>query len=832
MPGLAIPVSVALLLGVVCSGAAPRGHAAAGMLVVAAVCCVVVAAAAGNRLALAAAATLLGFAGGWWLGLRAHDRAAQVPLRLLIEDPRWPGVAGDPTWIEGGLLEDASRSPVGVSLTVAVTRVRLADGWSPISGSARIGLYGDIADSLVSSWRRGRCIRAPAMLRVASSFRNPGVTDAALDLARRGISLVGSVKSAALVEDCGAASPLHEAAGEARDRFRTAVHRHVAPYAPLSAAVAIAILIGERAAIGDEVEERLRRAGTYHVIAISGGNIAILTGLLLWIAGWTRAPPRTSAAGAVAVLLAYAAIVVRGPSVDRAVLVALVYLVARAADVRAQPLALLATTACTLLLWEPMTAFDVGFALTFGATAGLILVTPPLLAWWTRVVQARVGTGVVSSAAVLAFAPLAATMAAEAAVLPIAATFFGRVTFAGLALNFLAVPLMAVVQVAGLATVALAELGLAPAADLAGLVTHLAVRGLVDSARLADAWPWLQRVTPPPGLALLLVHVAAVSATGVASLSARTRGACAAGSVLSCCAIAFGWWPAAPTPFPGPPAVDRLEEDRLRVTVLDVGQGDAVIAQFPGGKAMLVDAGGLAASPRFDITRRVISPALHALGVRRLHWLVVTHGDPDHVGGAAAILEDWRPVEVWEGVPVPRHAPLAQLRATAARVGASWRRVLAGDRIALGGVEVWAWHPPPADWERQRVRNDDSLVLDLRYGDVSIVLPGDIGALVEQRLVAGASPPRRLRVLKAAHHGSAGSSSREWLQALSPAAVIYSAGQANSFGHPSASAMAHATEVGADLFRTDTEGAVRVTTDGERLVIETMGGRRWVKRAR
>jgi competence protein ComEC len=146
-------------------------------------------------------------------------------------------------------------------------------------------------------------------------------------------------------------------------------------------------------------------------------------------------------------------------------------------------------------------------------------------------------------------------------------------------------------------------------------------------------------------------------------------------------------------------------------------------------------------------------------------------------------------------------------------------------------VEVRVWHPPPPDWERQRVRNDDSVVLELRYGDVSVVLPGDIGAAVEQRLVASPPPPR-LRVLKAAHHGSASSSSREWLRALAPSAVIYSAGRGNPFGHPAKAVVERAVRAGADVFRTDVDGAVHVATDGHHLAIETMSGRRWVRRAR
>jgi competence protein ComEC len=232
---------------------------------------------------------------------------------------------------------------------------------------------------------------------------------------------------------------------------------------------------------------------------------------------------------------------------------------------------------------------------------------------------------------------------------------------------------------------------------------------------------------------------------------------------------------------------------------------------------MLVDAGG-APSSGFDIGARVVAPALRALGVQALDSLVITHADPDHVGGAASILHAFAASNVWEGVPVPHDPAMRQLAALAASARASWRVLQAGDVQREGEIEIRVLHPPPPEWERQRVRNDDSVVLEIRVGEVSIVLPGDIERGAEQIVLPRLSLAP-LVVLKAPHHGSATSSTPPFVTAAHPAAVIFSAGQSNRFGHPAAAVVARYAAARVPAFNTATDGAVILDTDGRSVEI-------------
>jgi hypothetical protein len=180
--------------------------------------------------------------------------------------------------------------------------------------------------------------------------------------------------------------------------------------------------------------------------------------------------------------------------------------------------------------------------------------------------------------------------------------------------------------------------------------------------------------------------------------------------------------------------------------------------------------------------------------VRALDALLLTHADADHVGGAAGLIPLIPPAQVWEGVPVAGLPVIDVVRRAAATAGAEWGAVAAGRRARLARVDVRVLHPPAPDWERRRPRNDDSVVLELQFGAVSLILPGDVGPAVEATL-ADALGPSALRVLKAAHHGSRASSTAAFLDAVHPAIVLASAGRANRHGHPDPAVVARAASV-------------------------------------
>jgi competence protein ComEC len=758
---------------------------------------------------------------GFILGQHAVDRALHTPLRDALERTSG-GFALDalddrrleaPVAIEGRLRADAALTETGVTLSIDVASIWIDGVALTTAGGIAVGVGGAVDAPSIDRWRKGTVIRAPVLLRRPARYLNAGLADQERALARRGTTLVGAVKSGALIETIAEGPWWERAASAVRARTRAALSRHVAPRSAQSHAIATAILIGDRTGLSLDVERRLQEAGTYHVIAISGGNIAILVGTLLAVFGALGLRGRLALVGTVGVICAYAFVAEGGASVARASLMAVIYLAVRLIDQRTAAANAIGLAGAAILLMSPLAVVEVGFWLTFGATAAILVCT-------SRILTSRLGW---RRAAV---SIVAGTIAAEIALMPIAALIFQRVTLAGLGLNFVALPAMTVVQLFSMLVVALDLASLATAAEWAGGVVHLGCLALTESARALDAAPWLTwRVPSPAPLAMAIYYaavvlaVASVRAGAAQAVSTRVLKWRRASIVaIGTAAMLFIWMAAAPAA-----RVRASGDGRLHVTMVDVGQGDAALVTFPNGRTLIVDAGGASAGGDFDIGDRVLGPTLRARGLLGVDYLAVTHGDPDHIGGAASLVRDFEPREIWWGISVANHVPTARLRAEADRRRIAWRTLQRGDRVDIGGVEVLVHHPAAPDWERQRVRNDDSLVIELRYGDVSIVLTGDIGKEVEQSLLSTLDP-RPLVVLKVPHHGSATSSTAAFLEKLHPAVAIIGVGRANPYGHPVPAVLDRLHTAGARVFRTDRDGQIDVVTDGRALHVETFGG--------
>jgi competence protein ComEC len=628
----------------------------------------------------------------------------------------------------------------------------------------------------------GQRLAAEVRLHRPVGFRNPGGFDYPAQLRREGIGLVGSGR-ADRVRPLTADAPPWPAGVK-----RWAVARIGAELPEASAALLAGLLLGERAALPRETDDAFRRAGVYHVLAVSGFNVALVSAsvfTLLTVVGVSR---RATAVAAAAALLAFALVVGGQASVIRATIMGLILLGGIFLERESQLPNALGLAALVLLAWRPRDLGDPGFQLSFAATAGIVYLAAP-----ARAVFERLGCP-----PWLATAGGVST-AAQCAVLPIMAAHFNQLSLIGPAANLVVVPL------AGAATtVGLFALAAAAASEVAGAVALNLAWALAVLLRvtvwLAAAVPWALVHIPAPGpMAMTAWFLAAALAATVPARWGRH-----AALVLAVAGLGTALW-----------AFVAPDDGRLRVTFLDVGQGDAILVEVPDGPRLLVD-GGPGGAARFDVGERVVAPFLWNRGISRLDVIAATHADADHSGGLAAVLRQFAVGEVWENGRwgAGHESTVAALQ----RSRAARRILVAGQRLWLGAALVTVLNPPSVDGPGPATagENDESLVLRLDWRGTSILLTGDLTTSGEELLLADRAP-LAATVLKVAHHGSRTSTGERFVGASRPLVAIVSVGTRNPFRHPAPEVLQRLAAAGSRLYRTDRDGAVIVETDGASL---------------
>lgn len=704
-----------------------------------------------------------------------------MPLR------RWAEAASsdEPVALRGTAAGDVRESAEGCSLLMDVEALTAAGRERPMAGRARIDVGGEAPTLRVGEGER---LTVWARLSLPHGYADPGVFDSAEQARRDRVHVIGHCKSRWLVrrEAGGDAGPIRASAARlrawSRERLREAV--------PGTAEEGLvrAMVLGDRSGIDRETAEPFRVAGTYHVLALSGAQVALVAALLS--AGLRRAGVGISTASVlVCGCVAFYAVLVGGEfPVTRAAAMSIVVIAGRALGLDADLLNLIGLAGGLLLVVSPAALGDVAFQLSFGATVAIVVLARPLA---ERLPRLPFGAEHV----------IGASLAAQVALAPLLVLHFHRLAPAAVFLNMAAVPLSAAVLLAGFAVLISAALCPPLVAACAG-VAWLMARLLLLSATITRGHPLLDPRLPAPSALALAVHAA-----GVVLL--LDKGRFGRGLALTAAALAL-------TAFAAAPAADG----RLQLTVLDVGQGDALVVRSPGGRVRLIDAGG-GRPGRYDLGEAVVAPFLWSEGVRRVDSITLTHAQSDHVGGAPFLLRHFDVREVWEG-PAPQH-DRGYDELDAALRGAVLRRSVAGGvREVWDGIEVAVVGPrggPPP----RRTRNDDSVVVRLRYGGVSFLLTGDIEAGAETAL-----PVAAVDVVKIAHHGSRSSSTAAFVEAAAPRVAIVSAGPRNPFGHPHPEVLERYRRRGALVLRTDRDGAVTVSTDGRRLWVRAFrDGREW-----
>jgi competence protein ComEC len=705
--------------------------------------------------------------------------------------------ADEAVTLRGIIVDEPQERETGQRFTLEVEAVQLEQGWAEMDGRAIV------TARAFPAYEYGDTLRLTAELQTPPVFETFDYRDY---LARRGV--VSQVLYPRNVEviSRGGGNALTRLFIDARRPLGEALERSLPE--PESA-LALGILLGQRASIPDALSDDLNRAGISHLVAISGQNVAIVAGVLVaGLAWWMGRRPATAVA--IALIWVYAVFVGGSPSVLRAALMATMMLGAVLAGRPGSALGAVTLAAAVLVAWHPLIVDDVAFQLSFAATLGIILASKRI----QDALRPRL-TRLPDWLAGFLAENLAITTAASLVVLPVIAGSFGRLSLVSLPANLLAAPVFVLALGGSLATAVAGavsdHLGL-----LVGELAYLPLTYLVRLGQLAADLPVASVEVSGFGLAESLVAYAAL---GLGWLLLRrspspevelpgVRRFSPALAVLPLVIVAASLvWYAALQPDSG----------SLRVTILDVGQGDALLIETPAGHRILVDGGPSGARIAQALGRSL--PASE----RRIDLVVLTHAQDDHVTGLVEVLRRYEVSAALAGPLSGKTAAYDAWLEELERSDVPLSLASAGQQIDLGdGVRIEALSPPREPLlGTEDDLNNNSVVLRLVYGEVSFLLTGDLEAEGEAALL-DTSAELHATVLKVGHHGSDGSTTPAFLDAVDPSIAVLSVGDENTFGHPSPTTRLRLA--GVPLLRTDQNGDVRFETDGKSLWVDFVRG--------
>ena len=645
---------------------------------------------------------------------------------------------------------------------------------------------------------RGRLVRPAAA-------RNPGEFDQRRYYEANGISWLLSVRNGSdviVLDSLGGSWLMRSLVMPARDYTLSVIDLLVGGQ---EGEFLKGILIGERGGITPEIREAFTSAGVAHILAVSGSNVAVVAGFIFFTLELLRLPRRLRIIAACAGVLWYMLLVGNQPSVVRATIMAVVLLCGGLFQEKPNAINSLGAAALIILLLDARQLFDVGFELSFLAVFSIIYLYPKM-----NFLLDRIPDGTAWGRSLLwTFRLCAVSLVATLGTLPLTAAYFGQVSIIGLLANIAVIPAAGLSLVLGFIStlVSLVSWWIAGIyAELNYAVLYLTLKLTVVSGNLLFSSLETLRFAPIDALplyaaVLLLFH-----------LDRKPL----ARALMIVFLVALNIWAFAPgaVPYSHP-------GKKLRVSFIDVGQGDAALVEFSDGKTMLIDAGPSIASE--DAGKRVVAPFLKRRGISTIDVLVITHPHNDHLGGASAVLQQFDVLRVVDcGVSAESGVYHRYVR-DILEERSEHRQARSGDLVEdVPEARVYVLspgNPSPSEGPSlpQLSLNNASVVVRVLFGEISVLFTGDAEEEAEQRLVSAYGDFLKSTLLKVGHHGSSTSSTPEFIGAVSPRYAVISVGLFNRYEHPSPSTLYRLEQSGVQVSRTDEEGAIIFETDGKTL---------------
>ena len=673
----------------------------------------------------------------------------------------------------------------------------------------------------------GDRIRFPARLGSFRNFNNPGRYNYELAMSLKGLSCAASVSDSRHIVVMGKGflgfplEMVERIRGPIRNLFREKL-------SPQNHALYSALILGERQGIGPELREPFNIAGLGHMLAVSGLHIGLVGWLVFSVTRGLlslsyrltlKMDIRKVAALMTGLpLIAYAFLAGFEVSSQRAMVMGLAFLWSMILGREKDVWSTLTLAAFIVLALDPHAPFSISFQLSFCAVIGIVWLAPLIYEKLPGFGNGDFRQKRIWGRVYFYFAGLLAiTLSATVFLLPITCFYFHRISIVAMPANLTVLPVLGFwVLPLGF----LAAIFLPVSSSLAGIFLAPGAWGLDLMTGMIRFWATLPFAAfwtiTPNGIEMVLFYGLIFFTFFARRYSWARAGALC---VLSVVLIDVAYW-----------TYQTRFNPELRVTYLDVGQGNAALIQFPGKERMLIDGGGFSRD-HFDVGKMVVAPFLFRSKIRRIDTIVLTHPQADHMNGLRFVAANFDPKEFWyngDRVESESFTELMRILETE-DITKMLPYDLRGGR-EISGVKIELLHPPG---NRAMVRrqdhqtmelNNNSVVLKLSHEGKSLLFPGDLERMGEEALVSSAGSLLDSDILLAPHHGSKGSCSEPFLRMVRPRLCIVSCGSGNFFGFPHEQTLRRLEAVGCKTLRTDQVGAVRLSIGRNRFEVGTFLG--------
>ncbi len=698
--------------------------------------------------------------------------------------------------IKGKLYKSPSFSMDRAFLYIKTKEISYGNKTEKIKGNVQISLpksqNSDVLHKLLVHDR----VEISAKLSDSPGFRNFGYSRSNTYLKFRKIHKTGFSKSLLLVKKTASGSEfsLLRAFSRLRQKLQKKIEEsfpgeNLSEVSP-SGAVLEALLLGERGRMSESITRSLQDSGLYHLFAISGAHIAIISFLIFSFLKVLKVPERTSYIILIFILVFYAMLVEGRPSIIRATLMTVAFLIGKLIWKDTNLLNTLSLSAFVLLLFNPFQLFSLGFQMTFAATLSIVLFFPLIVRYMPKLPLN------ISDILILSFT-------AQLGIIPITASAFNRIAFAPLILNLIALPLISIIMSVGYLFIPIAFIS-AAIARFPVKILDLLITLLINISDFASTIAFLSYRIPTP-------HILIVSGYYLFLLAFLAPKKIKRQKILISVLFLIFFITLITHPFPS-------KSKHLRMTVMDVGNGDSILIEFPGNRKMLIDGGGSAYGD-YDIGERVVSPVLWDKGIKKIDYLVLTHSHPDHLYGLFSIVENFRIKEFWESLsPAEDKAYRAFKKNLSPKT--IKKELFRGASLQIGKANIKILHPEKPESPPFSVHNNQSLVMMVTFRETSFLLTGDAEYQAEQEIMSYYQDIE-CQVLKCPHHGSGSSSTESFIKAVSPEIVVISVGRNNLYSLPDRDVILRYEKTGSEIYRTDLHGAVEIVSDGKNISAHT-----------